>query len=86
MSKVTGMTMVHLVKTGMRTSLGVKTQMMNGASLNTSGATFRLSVRDPYQQFTLRVQNMRISSTGRNAKRMELNNLAAPLNRTKMTL
>lgn len=85
MSKVTVMTTAPPAKTGMQTSLGVKTLMMNGASLTTTGATFRLSVKDLSQQFTLKAQIMRISSTGSNAKRNKLK-LAAHLNKTMMAL
>ena len=71
----------HLVRTGMQISLGAKTQMMNGASQTTSGATFLPSVRDLSQQFTLTIQIMKISSTGGSAKRRKL---AVHLKKTKM--
>ena len=68
MSKVTGMITAHLVTTGTQTSLGAKTQMMNGVNLIMSGAMFQPSVMDPFQLSTLMAQSTRVNSTGRNAK------------------
>ena len=64
MIKVMVMTTAHLVKTGTQTSLGAKTQMMNGVNLIMNGATFQPSVKVPFQQFTLKIPNTRISSIG----------------------
>ena len=66
--KVTEMITAPNAKIGMQKSLGAKTQLMNGASLITSGATFQPSVRDPFQLSTLMAQSTRVNLIGKNAK------------------